>query len=89
MVMNVHYSKVCEERNELQTMAAMKFDDVRLNSPKEDECFVTLNKSLKQRDQLISQFISGRGAPIWKFSNIPITDILATKITDSDIDTDI
>ncbi|XP_065888583.1 centrosomal protein of 89 kDa-like [Dysidea avara] len=59
MKMNVHYSKVCEERNELQMMAAMKFDDVTLNSPKEDQDFVTLNKSIKQRDQLISQFISG------------------------------
>ena len=27
-----------------------------------------------------------RGVPIWKFSYIPITDILATKIADSDTD---
>ena len=57
--MNIDYSKVCEERNELQMMAAMKFDDIKLNSPKKDKDFVTLNKSLRQRDQLTSQFING------------------------------
>jgi len=30
MKMNVDYSKVWEERNELQMMAAMKFDDIHL-----------------------------------------------------------
>jgi len=30
MKMNVDYSKVYEERNELQMMAAMKFDEVEL-----------------------------------------------------------
>ncbi|XP_065888955.1 basal body-orientation factor 1-like isoform X2 [Dysidea avara] len=54
--MNVHYSKVCAERNELQMIAAMKFDDVKLSSPKEDGWCVTLNKSSKERDE---QFING------------------------------
>jgi len=34
--MNVDYSKVCEERNELRMMAAMKFDEIELNSPEKD-----------------------------------------------------
>ena len=30
-----------------------------------------------------------RGAPIWIFTDVPITDISITKITDADADTDI
>jgi len=50
--MSVQYSKMCMERNELQIVAAMKFD---LGSPKQDKGLITLNP----KDEMISQFMNG------------------------------
>ena len=34
-------------------------------------------------------FVLNRGAPIWIFADVPITDISITKITDANTDTNI